>query len=100
MEGKKARQNSAVRIRFLLPAIFLIVPACSTTPSATPARRGELEPLTNLVNLRTLEIWISDEYIKRVDTNIFSKLDKLTNCVITSDQSRVLERVWITPAKK
>ena len=32
-------REGAMRLRYLLPAIFLIVPACSTTPSATPAKQ-------------------------------------------------------------
>jgi hypothetical protein len=67
-----------------------------------PTTRAELLALTNLVNLRKLVFYGSHKYINRVDTNIFSRLDKLTNFVVTSDidNPAVKERVWKTPIVK
>lgn len=65
-----------------------------------PQPQVELLPLTNLVNLRTLAIHVSDEYMKRGDTNLFSKLDKLTTVVITSRRGLIPHDVWKTPAVK
>ena len=67
-----------------------------------PTTRAELLALTNLVNLRKLVFYGRDEYVNKVDTNIFSRLDKLTNFVVTSaiDNSAVIEGVWKTPIVK
>jgi hypothetical protein len=60
----------------------------------------EMLALTNLVNLRSLAICGVDKFISNLDANIFSKLDKLTNVVITSDPGLLPEDVWKTPTEK
>lgn len=65
-----------------------------------PQTQAELLPLTNLVNLRTLVICGVDQFIRKLDTNTFSRLGKLTNCFITSDPKLVPESIWETPVWK
>jgi len=55
----------------------------------------ELLPLTNLVNLHKLVIFSSDEGIKNMDASIFSKFNRLTTFLITSDLDLFAkEAVW------
>jgi hypothetical protein len=66
-----------------------------------PHTQAELLPLTNLVNLRRLLIFSSDEGIKNVDASIFSRFDKLTAFVISSDIDLAEEEaVWKRPVVK
>lgn len=67
-----------------------------------PQTRAELLALTNLVNLRKLVICGLDEYVDKVDTNIFSRLPKLTNLVVTSDilDPAMKDKVWNMPIVK
>ena len=66
-----------------------------------PQTQAELRSLTNLVNLRTLVIWGSDEYINKMDTNILSRFRKLTHFVITPNLDLIKnEEVWKTPYVK
>jgi hypothetical protein len=63
--------------------------------------QAELLPITNLVNLRTLVIWGSDEYINKMDTNILSRLNKLNHFVITPNLDLIEnEEVWKKPYVK
>lgn len=65
-----------------------------------PQPEVDLPPLTNLVNLRTLALFGIDDWINKVDTNMFSGLTKLTNFVVTSEVDLVPQEVWRTPAVK
>ena len=62
-----------------------------------PQTQSELLTLTNLVNLQRLLIFGSDEAIKRVDGNIFSKFNKLTAFVIASDLDLWEKARWKMP---
>lgn len=63
-----------------------------------PQMQAELLLLTNLVHLQKLLIWSSDDAIKKVDASIFSRFDKLTTFLITSDLDLFdAEDVWKMP---
>lgn len=65
-----------------------------------PQPQVELPPLTNLVNLRTFALYGLDDWINKVNTNMFSTLKKLTNFVVTSEPDLLPHEVWKTPAVK
>jgi hypothetical protein len=58
-----------------------------------PRTQSELRPLTDMVNLRKLLLFSSDEIIKQVETNVFSRFNKATKVVILSGYDQK-EEVW------
>jgi len=67
----------------------------------TPRTRTELLPLTNLVHLRKLLIFTSEDGLKNVDGSMFSRFEKLTTFVVSSELSVAeSEAVWKKPVEE
>ncbi len=84
------RTNDAIYLAKMTNLVALYVGGSITKTEA------ELLPLTNLVNLRRLEILGSDEFINKWNRTMISKFGKRTHFVIPLDE----HEIWKMPVEK